>query len=50
MVFLKYYTPSEHNQLHFWGQPDREAYVSAINETLKNYLEEEIIIEKGDDE
>ena len=26
MVFLKYYTPSEHNQLHFWGQADRVAF------------------------
>jgi len=50
MVFLKYYTPSEQNQLHFWGQTDREAYVGAINEILKNYLDEEITIEKGDDE
>lgn len=22
MVFLKYYTPSAENQLHFWGQAD----------------------------
>jgi len=47
MVFLKYYTPSESNQLHFWGQPDRIAYLNAINSTLKNYLTEEISIEKG---
>ncbi|MEL7659382.1 DUF262 domain-containing protein [Acetobacterium wieringae] len=47
MVFLKYYTPSESNQLHFWGQPDRIAYIKAINRTLKNYLTEEISIEKG---
>lgn len=46
MVFLKYYTPSEGNQLHFWGQPDRIAYIKAINSTLKNYLAEEISIEK----
>ena len=45
MVFLKYYTPSESNQLHFWGQPDRIAYIKAINNTLKNYLVEEISIE-----
>lgn len=46
MVFLKYYTPSASNQLHFWGQPDRVAYIKAINSTLKNYLAEEISIEK----
>ena len=27
MVFLKYYTPSASNQLHFWGQQDRIAYI-----------------------
>jgi len=46
MVFLKYYTPSEGNQLHFWGQVDRIAYIQAINGTLKNYLAQEIAIEK----
>ena len=45
-VFLKYYTPSAGNQLHFWGQEDRIAYIKAINSTLKNYLDEEISIEK----
>jgi uncharacterized protein with ParB-like and HNH nuclease domain len=46
MVFLKYYTPSASNQLHFWGQQDRIAYIKAINSTLKDYLAEEISIEK----
>ena len=46
MVFLKYYTPSASNQLHFWGQQDRIAYIKAINSTLKKYLAEEISIEK----
>ena len=46
MVFLKYYTPSDGNQLHFWGQTDRTAYIEAINNTLKNYLTELISIEK----
>lgn len=45
MVFLKYYTPSDENQLHFWGQPDRVAYVQAINNVLKGYLSEDITIE-----
>lgn len=48
MVFLKYYTPSEKNQLHFWGQADRIAYVEAINRVLKNYLNDPIILEKED--
>ncbi|MCC8060612.1 MAG: DUF262 domain-containing protein [Clostridiales bacterium] len=46
MVFLKYYTPSEENQLHFWGHADRVAYIKAINEVLADYLDEPIILEK----
>jgi uncharacterized protein with ParB-like and HNH nuclease domain len=46
MVFFKYYTPSESNQLHFWGQADRRAYIDNINDVLKNYLKEKIIIDK----
>lgn len=45
MVFLKYYTPSEGNQLHFWGQQDRVAYVKAINHVLGGYLADEVLIE-----
>jgi len=37
-VFLKYYTPSESNQLHFWGKADREAYISEMDKMLRNYL------------
>lgn len=48
MVFLKYYTPSEHNQLHFWGQADRVAYVNAINTVLADYLDDPIALEKED--
>lgn len=44
MVFLKYYTPSEDNQLHFWGQADRVAYVNAMNKVLASYLQEPISI------
>lgn len=44
MVFLKYYTPSEDNQLHFWGQADRKAYVKTINKVLAPYLSEPIAI------
>ena len=39
MVFLKYYTPSQKNQLHFWGKEDRRAYVENINRVLKKYIE-----------
>ncbi len=48
MVFLKYYTPSEENQLHFWGQADRKAYVAAINRVLEAYLPEPITFETED--
>ena len=41
MVFLKYYTPTPSN-LHFWGADDREAYIKAIEETLKPYLKTEL--------
>lgn len=43
MVFLKYYTPSADNQLHFWGQADRIAYVQDINRVLGKYLGENLI-------
>ena len=46
MVFLKYYTPSEGNQLHFWGPADRNAYVKHMNVILKNYLSEPTALEK----
>ena len=46
MVFLKYYTPSKGNQLHFWGQVDRTAYINEINTVLNDYLPESIVIEK----
>ena len=44
MVFLKYYTNSEDNQVHFWSQKDMENYVKKINETLKEYLSKEITL------
>lgn len=37
-VFLKYYTPSESNQLHFWGKADRDGYVVEMQNVLTNYL------------
>ena len=38
MVFLKYYTPSNENQIHFWGQKDREAYIKAMQTILEPYM------------
>lgn len=38
MVFFKYYTSSENNQLHYWGIKDRQAYINAINDKLSPYL------------
>lgn len=37
-VFLKYYTPSEANQVHFWGKADRDGYIAEMNEVLEVYL------------
>lgn len=37
-VFLKYYTDSDAQQLHFWGALDREAYLAAIRSTVEPYL------------
>ena len=45
MAFLKYYTSSDKNSEHFWGQPDRVSYVNHINEVLKDYLEMPIDLE-----
>ena len=50
MVFLKYYTESEKNQVHFWGPDDREKYIEAINTVLEKYLSgNKIVFEKGDE-
>ena len=38
MVFLKYYTPSAKNQIHFWGHNDRIAYIEAMSEILHPYI------------
>ena len=42
MAFLKYYTESEKNQIHFWSTTDRRAYLHAINDVLKDFLAEPI--------
>lgn len=44
MAFLKYYTKSEKNQIHFWSANDRRAYLKAINDVLKDFLAEPIKI------
>jgi uncharacterized protein with ParB-like and HNH nuclease domain len=46
-VFLKYYTPSESNQVHFWGKADRDGYVAEMDNVLRVYLaliQKEIIL------
>ncbi len=37
-VFLKYYTDEAAQQVHFWGMHDREAYLSAMVESIRDYL------------
>lgn len=37
-VFLKKYTPSDRNDLFFWGDDDRVAYVNEIKKVLSDYL------------
>lgn len=37
-VFLKYYTESANQQLHFWSAADRQAYLQAIRDAVKPYL------------
>jgi uncharacterized protein with ParB-like and HNH nuclease domain len=37
-VFLKYYTPSESNQVHFWGKADRDGYIVEMDNVLRAYL------------
>lgn len=37
-VFLKYYTESDKNQLHFWSEADRKAYIKNMNKVLKPYF------------
>ena len=43
-VFLKYYTPSQLNQMNFWGKVDRDGYINEMNNVLRNYL---TLIEKS---
>ncbi len=40
-VFLKYYTEAEGQQIHFWGEHDREGYLAAMQTHIAPYLLEE---------
>lgn len=40
-VFLKYYTETGNQQLHFWSSADRRAYLSAIQKGVQLYLQPE---------
>lgn len=37
-VFLKYYTEAEGQQVHFWGEHDREGYLGAMQKHVAPYL------------
>lgn len=39
-IFMKYYTESEFQQLHYWGVVDRDDYLKAIQTALHPYLSE----------
>ena len=38
-IFLKYYTETGNQQLHFWSAEDRQAYLDAILEAVRPYLQ-----------
>ena len=40
-VFLKYYTETGNQQLHFWSAADRHAYLEAIQEAVGPYVRQE---------
>lgn len=37
-VFLKYYSPADEHQMHFWSAQDREHYLNEIVTNLRDYL------------
>ena len=37
-VFLKYYTESDAQQIHYWSAADRDAYLEAIHSAVEPYL------------
>jgi hypothetical protein len=40
-VFLKYYTDAEGQQIHYWGQHDRDGYLAAMRQHVGPYLLDE---------
>lgn len=40
-IFLKYYTGSVNQQMHFWSKTDREEYLNALNDVIAPYLRAE---------
>ena len=40
-IFLKYYTETGNQQLHFWSGADRRAYLAAIQKAVQLYLQPE---------
>jgi len=43
-VYLKYYTESGNQQLHFWSAADRQAYLEAIQAAVGQYLQPEEVL------
>ena len=37
-VFLKYYSPADQHQMHFWSSADRQHYVDKMVSVLGAYL------------
>ena len=37
-VFLKYYSPADEHQMHFWSSQDREHYLDTMTSVLCDYL------------
>ncbi len=37
-VFLKYYTPADEHQMHFWSAVDRAHYLDAMSRCFGAYL------------
>lgn len=37
-VFLKYYSPADEHQMHFWSANDREHYLGEMVAILRDYL------------
>jgi hypothetical protein len=37
-VFLKYYSPADEHQMHFWSTKDRQHYLDAMKTVLGDYL------------